>query len=146
MKLRFLAGMFAVVFSNQTMALDNVTDEAIKHCSDLHTMAISMYQLALKKDGSALNVFVMAENDPELQSLSMAAMRLVDIAERFGGIEKARSVFTADMLKVCLSNFHDKESISGAITEHAMLSYPKDENDPKYLRLKKAYDERKEEK
>lgn len=125
------------------MSLDNVTDESIEHCSELHTLAISMYNLATKKDGSALKVFAMSKGDDELQTLTMAAIQATSVANRFGGQTETGKKFTADILKVCLTNFHEKEFMPAYITEYAMLTYPKDENDPTYLKLKKAFEESK---
>lgn len=139
MKLRLLAGMIAVMFSSQTVALENLTDEGVEYCSELHTLAVSMYQLASKKDGSALKVFALAEGDTELQTLVMAAMQASNVADRFGGLQQTGMKFAAGILKVCLTNAHEKEFMPGHITEYAMFTYPKDESDPTYQKLKKAH-------
>jgi len=146
MRLKHVAGMLAVLFSCQTMAIDNVTDEAIEYCSEIHTVAIGLYRIAAKKDGSAIRVFELAKDDNELSSLVMAAISASQISERLGGPEKAGKKYTADMLKVCLKNFHQKEFMGAEISQHALLHYPRDENDPTYLKLKKAFEEQQEEK
>lgn len=146
MKLRFLAGMFSVLFSGQTVAIDNVTDESIEQCSEMHTLAVNVYRLATKQDGSALKVFALSEGDSELQTLTMAAMQATSVSDRFGGLAETGIKFSADILKICLTNFHDREFMPVHITEYAMFTYPKDENDPKYLELKKAFEESRKEK
>lgn len=112
MKLRFLAGMIAVLFSGQAVAIDNVTEESLRFCSPINHFAHSVMTATFNGMNSATQTILFSE-DEVLRAISLAALGAVKHGE--DNLEEqsvTKDNFAYDMLALCLTNYHQKESIA----------------------------------